>query len=115
MKLESIMSAGWIFLGLAILLELSGTVSMKLSAGFTKLWPSITMFICYGISFTSLNFALNYMSMSVAYATWSGVGIALIAVAGIWFFDERLSLVSVMWICVIITGVVGLSMSAKTH
>ncbi|MFS0725702.1 DMT family transporter [Paenibacillus sp. 1P07SE] len=109
------MSIGWVFLGLAILLELSGTVSMKLSEGFTRLWPSVLMFVFYGISFTSLNFALNYMSISVAYATWSGVGIALIAVAGIWLFDERLSLASVIWICVIIMGVVGLSMSAKTH
>ncbi|GBF73535.1 QacE family quaternary ammonium compound efflux SMR transporter [Paenibacillus sp. 598K] len=115
MKAEPVMGIGWLLLGVAILLELSGTVSMKLSGGFTRLWPSIAMFICYGISFTSLNFALNYMSVSVAYATWSGVGIALIAIAGVLLFDERLSLVSMLWIGVIIIGVVGLSMSTKSH
>jgi Small Multidrug Resistance protein len=36
---------GWILLAFAILLELAGTTSMKLSAGFTKLWPSILMFL----------------------------------------------------------------------
>ncbi|WP_028561955.1 DMT family transporter [Paenibacillus pinihumi] len=106
---------GWLFLILAIGFELSGTLSMKLSQGFAKLWPSILMFVCYGISFTSLNFALNSFKISVAYAIWSGAGIILITVAGVVFFSERLSLASFLWIAVIVAGVVGLNMSAKVH
>jgi small multidrug resistance pump len=106
---------GWLFLGIAIILELSGTVSMKLSEGFTRLWPSILMFLFYGISFTSLNYALRYMDMSVAYATWSGIGIVLISAAGIWLFNERLSVTSMLWMLVIVAGVIGLNMSSKLH
>lgn len=65
---------GWLFLALAIVLELSGTVSMKLSDSFTRLVPSVLMFAFYGASFTFLNFALGYMKVSTVYAVWSGGG-----------------------------------------
>ncbi|MDQ0116380.1 small multidrug resistance pump [Paenibacillus harenae] len=106
---------GWLFLGLAIVLELSGTLSMKMSEGFSRLWPSVLMFLFYGISFTCLNYALRYMDMSIAYATWSGIGIVLISAAGVWLFHERLSMVSMLWMLVIVVGVVGLNMSSKAH
>lgn len=106
---------GWLFLGLAIVLELSGTLSMKMSEGFSRLWPSVLMFLFYGISFTCLNYALRYMDMSVAYATWSGIGIVLISGAGAWFFHEKLSVTSMLWMFVIVVGVVGLNMSSKGH
>lgn len=106
---------GWIWLGLAIALELSGTVSMKYSESFTKWLPSILMFLFYGGSFTCLNFALGYLQVSVAYAVWSGVGVVLIAVVGFLFFQEKLTLQSMLWIGVIIVGVVGLNMSSNGH
>ena len=37
----------WLYLILAIALEVAGTTSMKLSQGFTKLLPSIAMFVFY--------------------------------------------------------------------
>lgn len=106
---------GWLFLALAIALELSGTISMKLSEGFTRLWPSVLMFVFYGASFTFLNYALHYMDMSVAYAIWSGIGIVLISLAGVQLFDERLPLSSIIWIVVIVIGVIGLNISSKVH
>ncbi|WP_313732038.1 DMT family transporter [Cohnella nanjingensis] len=106
---------GWLFLSMAILLELSGTVSMKLSESFTRVVPSVLMFVFYGASFTSLNYALGYLEVSAVYAIWSGVGIVLIALAGYFIFQERLSLASVLWIGVIVIGVAGLSISNKGH
>ncbi|MFB9277048.1 DMT family transporter [Cohnella cellulosilytica] len=106
---------GWLFLGLAIVMELLGTVSMKLSESFTRTVPSVLLFVFYGFSFTALNFALGYMEVSVVYAVWSGVGIVLIALAGFVVFGERLSLASIGWIAVIVIGVVGLSASHRGH
>lgn len=37
----------WIYLSLAIIFEVLGTVSMKLSNGFTKLVPSILLLLFY--------------------------------------------------------------------
>ncbi|RXZ81296.1 QacE family quaternary ammonium compound efflux SMR transporter [Paenibacillaceae bacterium] len=106
---------GWAFLIFAILFELSGTISMKMSQGFEKLWPSVAMFVCYGISFTALNFALNSFKVSIAYAIWSGAGMVLITLAGAVFFSERLTPAALLWIAVIVAGVVGLNISVKTH
>ena len=104
---------GWLFLALAIVLELSGTVSMKLSDSFTRLVPSVLMFLFYGASFTCLNFALVYMKVSTVYAVWSGIGIVLISVAGGILFQEKLSVPSILWIGVIVLGVIGLNLSGK--
>lgn len=112
---KGVSGMGWLFLGLAIILELSGTVSMKLSESFTRLVPSVLMFVFYGASFTFLNFALGYMEVSTVYAIWSGIGIVLIALAGFFIFQERLSLTSILWIGVIVVGVIGLNISSKGH
>lgn len=106
---------GWIWLFLAIALEVTGTIAMKLSAGFQHIVPSILMFVFYGASFTCLNFALQHMNVSTAYATWSGVGIVLITVIGYSAFKDQLNVASMLWIVVIIIGVIGLNMSSKAH
>lgn len=106
---------GWVLLAIAIVLEVSGTISMKYSESFTRLVPSLLMFAFYGASFTCLNFALGYLQVSVVYAVWSGAGIVLIAVFGYFVFQEKLSLTSLLWIGVIVAGVIGLNISSKAH
>jgi small multidrug resistance pump len=113
MKVES--GWGWVFLALAILFELSGTTSMKLSEGFTKLLPSVLMFILYGCSFTLLNFALTYIEVGVAYAIWSGVGIVLITLVGYLLFKESFNMNQAMWMTLIVIGVIGLKVSSKAN
>lgn len=106
---------GWLLLAIAIVLEVSGTISMKFSESFTRWLPSILMFLFYGASFTCLNFALGYLQVSIVYAVWSGVGIVLIALFGYFVFQEKMSLSSLLWIGVIMAGVIGLNISSKGH
>ncbi|SCW82178.1 small multidrug resistance pump [Paenibacillus tianmuensis] len=113
MKVES--GLGWLFLSLAILFELSGTTSMKLSAGFTKLWPSVLMFVFYGCSFTLLNFALLHIEVGVAYAIWSGVGIVFITLVGVVVFKESFNMTQLLWMSLVVIGVIGLKVSSKAH
>lgn len=84
-------------------------------SGVTQLWPSVLMFLFYGASFTSLNYALTSIKVGVAYAIWSGAGIILISFIGALFFEEKLTLSSLLWIAVILTGIIGLNISGKTH
>ena len=44
----------WLCLAGAIALEIAGTISMKLSAGFTRTLPSVLIFVFYAGSFTLL-------------------------------------------------------------
>jgi len=101
----------WLFLLVAILSEVTGTICMKLSTGLTKLVPVVAMFILYGISFTALALSLKTIDVSVSYAIWSGLGTAIIAVAGYFIFGEPLGAFKIASICLIIAGVVGLNLA----
>ena len=104
----------WFYLGLAIIFEVLGTTSMKLSEGFTKIVPSIAMMIFYILSLAVLTMALKKIEMSVAYAIWAGVGTALITVIGLFLFKEEISLMKIVSILFIIIGVVGLHLSSQS-
>ncbi|MDN4091340.1 DMT family transporter [Brevibacillus agri] len=105
----------WVLLLLGILSEVIGTTSMKLSEGFTKLLPSITIFVFYGLSLTLVTLSLKHIDVSMAYAIWSGVGTAIIATIGILYFKESVSIMKILSIAAIIAGVIGLHISEGTH
>ena len=102
---------GWLFLVLAILLEVSGTTCMKLSGGFKEIVPSILVFVFYGLSFTAFIYALKTIDLSITYAIWAGIGLALIAAIGILYFKEPVTVWKMVFIGLILIGVVGLSLS----
>lgn len=104
-----------LFLLLAIISEVTGTTCMKLSAGFTQILPSVSMVIFYGISLTSLTFAIKKIDVSVAYAIWSGLGTVLIATIGILWFKEPANALKIISIGLVIIGVIGLNISGGTH
>jgi small multidrug resistance pump len=96
---------GWILLVVAILLEVVGTTNMKLSEGFSKLVPSVLVLLFYALSIVALTFAVHRLDVSVAYAVWSGMGTALVAMIGIWFFQESLTTTKLIALGLIIVGV----------
>lgn len=104
----------WLLLAGAIALEVTGTISMKLSDGFTKLVPSVVLVVCYLGSFALLTLALKKIDVGVAYAIWAGTGTALIALVGVWYFQEPLTVLKGLSIFLIIAGVVGLNLSGGT-
>jgi small multidrug resistance pump len=99
----------WLYLAAAILFEVAGTTSMKLAQGFTRPLPSVLIFIFYALAFVALTLTLKKMDISVAYSVWSGVGTALIAAIGIFWFQEPLTPVRLACIALIVIGVVGLN------
>ncbi len=101
----------WLYLAVAIVLEIAGTTSMKLSDGLTKLVPSILIFVFYGFSFLVFTIAIKKIDLSVAYAIWAGAGTALLALIGITHFKEPLTLIKIVSLGLIIIGVVGLNVN----
>ncbi|MCA1851868.1 MAG: multidrug efflux SMR transporter [Beggiatoa sp.] len=99
----------WLYLAAAILFEVAGTTSMKLAQGFTRPLPSVLIFVFYALAFVALTLTLKKMDISVAYSVWSGVGTALIAAIGIFWFQEPLTPVRLACIALIVIGVVGLN------
>src|SRR3712207_9130018 len=95
---------GWVLLIVAILLEVAGTTNMKLSEGFSRPVPSVLVLFFYALSIIALTFAVNRLDVSVAYALWSGMGTALVAIIGLWFFQESITIIKVVALGLIIVG-----------
>jgi len=106
---------GWILLTFAIVLEVAGTTNMKLSEGLSNLVPSVLVIFFYALSIIALTFAVNRLDVSVAYAVWSGMGTALVAMIGFWFFQESVTSVKVVALGLIIVGVVMLHLTSESH
>ena len=101
----------WIFLGISILLEVVGTVCLKLSHGFTRPWPSLGMAIAYAVSIGVFNFAVKTIPVGLAYAVWAGIGTASIALIGFVFFQETVTAIKLVSLTLIIAGCVGLNLA----
>jgi len=84
---------------------------MKLSDGFTKWIPSALTFIFMGISLAIFIFVLKRFDLSFAYAIWAGLGIAIVSIIGMLYFQESVTSLKITSIGLIAIGVVGLNIS----
>ncbi len=103
----------WVFLGIAIVLEVSGTILLKLSNGFEKWQWGVLSILCYSACFWMLAPAMKVIPVGIVYAIWSGVGIVAISIIGIFAFDERLSALQFAFIGMILIGAIGLNLTVQ--
>ena len=101
----------------AVLSEVMATTVLKFSEGFTRLIPSIVVVLGYGLSFYLLSLSLKVIPIGVAYALWSGIGIVLTVIAGIFLWREQLDWARITGIILIIAGILVINMFSKvaTH
>ena len=103
----------WLFVSCAIALEVTGTISLKLSAGFTKpMFVAVTV-VGYLASFACLGLALKGLPVSTVYAIWAGVGTALVAIIGMVFLSETANMIKFARITLIVLGVIGLHLAER--
>ncbi|SNR67011.1 small multidrug resistance pump [Haloechinothrix alba] len=99
--------AAYVLLAAAIVFEVIGTTALKLSDGFSRLWPSVAVVLGYGAAFGTLGYVLKLgVPMGVAYATWAAAGVALIALVGVVFFQEQVTATMMVGLLLVIGGVV---------
>jgi len=96
----------YLYLAAAIVVEVIGTSLLKVSDGFSKLWPSVATIVSYTTAIVLLSFAVKVIPVGVAYAIWAGVGVALITLIGWVVFNEELSPAALSGIVLIVAGVV---------
>lgn len=104
-----------LFLAIAIGGELIGTVFLKYTEGFTKLWPSLVTIISYSICFFCFSKALLHINLSVAYAVWSGLGIVVSTLASVFLFKQGITPAGIVGIVLILIGVVVLNVFGSPH
>ena len=105
----------WLLLVAAIVCEVVATTSMKLSEGFTKTLPSITMVVGYLASAVLITIAIKRIELSIAYAIWAGLGVLLTTLIGVYFFRETLTPMKAVSALMIMAGVMGLYLSQPSQ
>ena len=96
----------YLYLTIAIVAEVIATSCLKASEGFTRLWPSLVVVAGYGAAFYLLSIVLDKIQVGIAYAIWSGLGIVLVTVAGVFLFKQVPDLAAIVGLVLIVAGVV---------
>lgn len=105
----------YLYLFLAIAGELIGTLCLKYAEGFTKPWPTAGTVTAYVLCFFFLSKSLRGIELSVAYATWSGIGIVAATLLSVFLFKEQLNAIGILAIILIVAGAVLLNFFGTAH
>ena len=103
----------YLYLALAIVMEVLGTSLLGKSEGFSKWLPTVGYLLSFGVCFYFLSLALKNIPLGVAYAIWSGVGIVLTAIVSILVFKNKIDLPFILGALLIIAGVLVINLFSK--
>lgn len=104
----------YLYLAIAIVAEVIATSALKASSEFTKLVPSIVVIVGYCVAFYFLTLVLRSIPIGVTYAIWSGLGIVLITLVGVFAYKEIPDLPALIGMALIIAGVAVINLFSKT-
>lgn len=105
----------WFMLAVAIAAELGATTALKLSDGFSRPGPSALVVAGYGLSFYMLAQVLKTQEVGIVYAIWSGAGLAIIALIGVVFLNESVSIYKIAGLASILAGVLLLHLAENAR
>ncbi len=103
----------WLTLAVAILSEVVATSALKSAEGFTRLGPSALVIAGYALAFYFLSLTLKDIPVGVAYAVWSGAGIALVSLIGWIVYKQALGAGELAGMGFIVFGVILLNVFSK--
>jgi quaternary ammonium compound-resistance protein SugE len=104
----------WVYVIAAGLFEVGFASTLKLTDGFTKLWPTLIFTVCIVLSFLLLNKAVKDLPIGTAYAIWTGIGAAGTAIVGILVYKEPVTALRRFFIATLIGSIIGLKLATTT-
>lgn len=102
----------WLVLLLAGLTEVVWAYSMKQSAGFTRLWPSVITVVVSALSFVLLAWSMRVLPLGTAYVVWTGIGAVGAFVVGIVCLGEAASPPRLLAAGLIVSGLALMKLSS---
>ncbi|MCH9690669.1 MAG: QacE family quaternary ammonium compound efflux SMR transporter [Gammaproteobacteria bacterium] len=94
----------YLLLSLAIVTEVSATLLLKASNGWEKWWLGMASIFFYSLAGFFFAFVLKAMNVGLAYAVWSGVGIALVCIASVLFWQQKFDIYALSGVFMIFAG-----------
>jgi quaternary ammonium compound-resistance protein SugE len=104
----------WTFLFVACIFEIIFALSLKYTQGFSRFLPSVVTVVAGTASVAILSQSVKALPVGTAYAMWTGIGAVGTAILGMWIFDEPRSVIRLVCIGLIISGIVGLRLTSNT-
>ena len=95
----------YVYLFVAVISEVIGTMLLPVSENFTNPIPTIGLTIAYILAFYFLTFALKSIPIAIVYATWAGLGVFLISILGYFIYEQALQWQSILGLILIVFGV----------
>jgi len=105
-----VQAAPFLWLLLAVALEIGGTYLLKRSDGMAHRAMGAGGIVLVMGAFAALAKAIEGMDLSVAYAVWGGAGLVITAIIGALVFGQRIRPVGWLGILLVVGGVVALKM-----
>lgn len=103
----------WLFLLASILFEVFGMLLFKFANGFKNIPFTTGAIACFSMSFWLMSFSLKHIELGISYAVWAAASTALVALAGMAFYNESMDLFKLTGILLITVGVVLLNLASK--
>lgn len=100
----------WVWLIIGGLFECGWAIGLKYTDSFTRLWPSVLTLASMFISVWFLAIAMRDIPVGTAYAVWTGIGAASVAILGMILFGESREIARIICLLLIVSGVIGLKL-----
>ncbi|MEU5272848.1 DMT family transporter [Streptomyces hygroscopicus] len=102
----------WVLLVTAGLFEICWSIGMKLSDGFTRLWPGVVTVAGLVVSMGLLSVAVKSLPIGTAYGVWVGIGAVGTALLGMLLFHEPVTPARIFFLLLLVVAIVGLEATA---
>ncbi|HIZ77617.1 MAG TPA: multidrug efflux SMR transporter [Firmicutes bacterium] len=102
----------WFLVIIAGMFEVGWASTLKLTEGFTRLWPSLLNLCLMALSVYCISTAVKSLPIGTAYAVWTGIGAIGAVVVGIIFYKDPISLLRLLFLGLIVVGIIGLNITS---
>ena len=105
--------SAWLLVAASVIAEVVGTVALKHSDGFSRLFPSGAAAACYALAIWLMAVAMRHLDMGITYAVWAASGTAATALVGVMFYGEQLGGIKTLGLVCVVGGVVMLNLGVQ--
>ena len=104
----------YVYLTIAIVSEITATMTLRATESFTRLWPSVVVVLCVCSSLYFFSLSIRTLNVAYVYAVWSGIGISVVSLLGWLVYNQKLDVPAIIGITLIIAGIVVLNLFSES-